>query len=243
VNNNELLFNGTQQIVPWTLLETLTSDIKDRWKYREIIQSIIVMNDSEPRHDIDEAYFLVPFQIALQLQSNGQYAAALDWFRLIYDYGELVFYRKVYYGLKLEERLTVNYRRQVDWLLDPLDPHTIAATRRNTYTRYTLLSLIRCLLDYADDEFARDTAESVPRARTLYMTALELLDSQELKQNLPRHEAIIRLLEIDLSNSPELQADWNDILADLYRINDWDILQNVVNQVNEILKRDRLRRW
>jgi hypothetical protein len=65
---------------------------------------------------------------------------------------------------------------------DPLNPHLIASTRLNAYTRFTLLSIVRCLLAYADAEFTRDTTESLPRARTLYRTALELLETKALKQ-------------------------------------------------------------
>ena len=42
------------------------------------------------------------------------------------------------------------------------NPHLIAATRQNSYTRFTLLAIIHCLLDYADAEFTQDTAESNP---------------------------------------------------------------------------------
>ena len=40
-------------------------------------------------------------------------------------------------------------------------PHAIAATRALTYTRFTLQALVRCLLDYADAEFTRDTGEAL----------------------------------------------------------------------------------
>ena len=78
---------------------------------------------------------------------------ALDWFRSIYDYERPLNSRKIYYGLEMEETLEEGFQRLPDWLLDPINPHAIAGTRPNTYTRFTLLSIIRCLLDYADQEF------------------------------------------------------------------------------------------
>ena len=123
----------------------------------------------------EEVVNLVPLYLALRLQDAGEYTAALDWFRTVYDYTVPPGERKVYDGLVREESLTELYQRPDDWLLDPLNPHAIARTRRNAYLRFTLLSIIKCLLDYADAEFTQDTSESVPRARELYMTALQLL--------------------------------------------------------------------
>ncbi|MGL5861790.1 MAG: hypothetical protein ACRCY9_11115, partial [Phycicoccus sp.] len=41
-------------------------------------------------------------------------------------------------------------------------------------------SIVRCLLDFADAEFVQDTNESLPRARSLYLEALDLLAIPEL---------------------------------------------------------------
>src|SRR5262249_52133467 len=130
---------------------------------------------------LKEAYYFVPVQIALQLQRNAHYQEALDWLRTVYDYTAPKVDAKIYYGLTEEHQLPLLSPRAVDWLLDPLDPHGIAAARRDTYTRFTLLSIVRCVLEFAGAEFTRDTAESVPRARTLYLMALKLLERVELK--------------------------------------------------------------
>ncbi len=72
-------------------------------------------------------------------------------------------------------------KRTIEWLLNSLNPHHVALTRANAYTRFTLLTLARCFLDYADAEFARETEESLPRARALYMTVIDLLGSAALQ--------------------------------------------------------------
>jgi hypothetical protein len=133
---------------------------------------------------LHEAYYFVPLHLATQLQASGYYVEALDWFRTIYDYQALVNERKIYYGLELDALQSDTYKRAAGWLMDPLDPHRIASTRRYAYTRFTLMSLVRCFLDFADSEFTRDTQESIAKARTLYVTALELCDLPELKQQL-----------------------------------------------------------
>jgi hypothetical protein len=133
-----------------------------------------------------EAYYFVPMQIALSLSRKGHYIPAISWFRTVYDYTLPVKQnskRKISYVLTHESGDDIqDYQRDDDWMQDPLNPHLIAASRPNTYTRFTLFSIIRCLLDYANTEFTRDTSESLPRARTLYMTVLELLETKELQQ-------------------------------------------------------------
>ncbi len=131
-----------------------------------------------------EALYDLPVCIALALQDAQAYEAALDWFRLVYDYTVADALRKSFAGLVADahglpdqaEADPLDYaRRLVDWVRDPLDPHAIAAVRPHTYTRGTLQLLVGCLLDYADAEFTRDTGESLARARILYETARELL--------------------------------------------------------------------
>src|SRR5262249_18053175 len=63
----------------------------------------------------DEAWYFVPMHIALQLQRNGYYTEALDWFRNIYDYSALPGQQKVYYGLVTEDSLKPVYERGQDW--------------------------------------------------------------------------------------------------------------------------------
>lgn len=145
-----------------------------------------------------EVFYFVPIALALHLQKSGQYLAALDWFQVVYAYDLPVDERKIYYGLTLENDFTPDpkllYRRNVFWLKEPLNPHEIVnnsfidpgnpanpgGARHDAYTRFVVISLVRCLLDFADAEFTHDTNESLPRARSLYMQALELLDIPEM---------------------------------------------------------------
>ncbi|OWY64947.1 hypothetical protein B7486_44575 [cyanobacterium TDX16] len=174
---------------------------------------------------LEEAYYFVPIHLALALQRNGEYTAALDWFRIVYDYTFLhESKRKIYYGLVKEEVLLDIYKRKPDWLLDPLNPHAIAAERRNTYTRFTLLSIIRCLLDYADAEFTTDTAESNARARQLYLNALDLLDTKELKQRRGECEDLIGILDEEITETP-WRANVTLLKQDLRKIPNAPILE------------------
>lgn len=193
---------------------------------------------------IEEAYYFVPLHLALQLQRRRHYISSLDWFRNVYDYSRPVAERKIYHGLVREESLPAVFARDADWLLDPLDPHAIASTRASTYTRFTLLSLVRCFLDFADDEFTRDTSESVPRARVLYETALELLGLPELNQHLGLCSDIIGTLQIDLeqtivATAPAWAGAWKALVADLGGITNPELLRATTNEVRNALQANR----
>jgi len=183
---------------------------------------------------LEEAYYFVPVQLALQLQDRGEYLAALDWFRTVYDYSVPPTLRKIYYGLKLEESISSLSQCDQDWLLDPFNPHSIAATRTNTYTRYTLMSIIRCLVEFADAEFTRDTAESVPRADILYTTALGLFDTPELKQNPFMCQQLTNVLRVQIGDSRWAPV-WNKLQRNLAGIDDPAVLTATIGRVTAAL--------
>ncbi|MES9890841.1 MAG: hypothetical protein ABW165_07340 [Candidatus Thiodiazotropha sp.] len=145
--------------------------------------------------------------------------------------------RKIYYGLTKEQGLTNSYERAEDWLLDPLNHHSIAATRINSYTRFTLLATVRCFLDYADAEFTRDTAESVPRARILYMTALELLESEDLKLQLGFCSDLAGSLEIEIGD-PKWERVWIAVKVELATIKNAEQLKLTTNKIKAIWAED-----
>jgi hypothetical protein len=167
---------------PFEITEQISeSDFLSR---KVAIEKAFKDNPSTPRSlltYLEEAYYFVPVQLALQLQQQGLFTTALDWFQTVYAYNLPIDQRKIYFGLKREETLSNSFDRSPNWLLSGLNPHDIATSRANAYTRFTVLSLIRCFLDFADAEFTRSTAESIAVARPLYMAALELLSLSELK--------------------------------------------------------------
>jgi hypothetical protein len=188
----------------------------------------------------EEAYFFVPMLLSEALQRAGEYLAAVDWLRTVYDYASPAGKQKVYYGLVQEETLPAVYKRSADWLGDPLDPHAIAATRRLTYTRFTLLAAVRLLLDFADDEFTRDTAETVPRARALYLTAVTVLNLPELKQQLGVCDDLVGRLEIPIGSEAPAKAKIaiKQIANELTQIKDHATLKLLMPKVREALAVD-----
>lgn len=131
-----------------------------------------------------EEFYYIPFHIGLTFQKNGDHVSALDWFSRVYDHRTGEFHPSVRDFLE-QQVVSSPFQRYDDWLLDPLNPHLIAETRANTDLRFILISIIRCLLDYAEAEFTIDTSESLARARELYLTAHSLLRKDVLNQGTP----------------------------------------------------------
>jgi hypothetical protein len=153
-----------------------------------------------------EVFWLVPMVLALQLQRAGHYLVALDWFQTVYAFNLSLGNRKIYRGLELEGSITSEYVRVPEWLVEELNPHIFARKRKNAYTRFTVLSVARCFLDYADAEFSQSTAESVGRARTLYETAEDLLNLADVK---PETGTAIPFLPNPIWQSLRLHAQAN----------------------------------
>jgi hypothetical protein len=140
-----------------------------------------------------EVFQSVPLLLAINLQRSGQYTAALDWFRTVYDYTLPPGDQKIHHGLELEENTAPALVQDEHWLRQQLNPHTIAAGRPNPYTRFTLISLVDCLLEHADSEFSRDTSESVGTARSLYSLVGDILAVPDLALKPPADPAKVLL--------------------------------------------------
>ena len=179
----------------------------------------------------------VPTELALRLDDAGSYTAALDWFRSIYDYERRVDERKVAYGLVINGDADFTFVRGADWIADPLDPHAVAATRRDSYTRYAILSIVGCLLDYADSEFTQASSESLPRARELYLKALELLDAPELEERAGACDDILGRLQIQIGSDEERQV-WHQVARLLGQIRTREELLTAAGRVEKIMASD-----
>ncbi|MFB7757620.1 hypothetical protein ACFC18_49980, partial [Streptomyces sp. NPDC056121] len=169
-----------------------------------------------------------------------EYGDSLDFARKVYDYTAPAGQRKIYHGLVEEESLPSAFKRGDDWLRDPLDPHAVASTRRHSYTRFTLQAIVSTLLDYADEEFTRDTAEAVPRARSLYTTALSVLDLPDLGQSLGSCDDVIGKINIGLDGSapPWAPLTLRELSAQLGAIKDLRTLSTTVVKVRQALRSD-----
>ncbi|HEU4390026.1 MAG TPA: neuraminidase-like domain-containing protein, partial [Blastocatellia bacterium] len=185
---------------PFFITDQLSdSDLMSR---QQLVTKLIGLN-KDPNNisqPVREVFWLVPIAVAMRLQQERHYLAALDWFQSVYAFNLSPANRKIYGGLVLEESVTSAYVRVPEWLTNQINPHIIVRTssapsgsgligRKNVCTRFTVMSIVRCFLDYADLEFSRNLPESIARARGLYETAADLLSlpdvSPETGQNIP----------------------------------------------------------
>lgn len=186
-----------------------------------------------------EAYYFVPMLIALDQQQRGDFPTALDWYRSVYDYtNNLATNRKIFYGLVLEQSITNVFDRPADWLLDPLNPHLIAETRTNAYTKYTLMNIIQCMLAYGDREFTIDTVETVPNARKLYTEALDLMKVSELRVK-PSQCYTKSHNCFETSITAQIEAYWNnsfnELQSGLESLNDVALIEEASEELATIL--------
>ena len=122
-----------------------------------------------------EVYFFLPLLLALGLRDAGQWRAALDWLRIVYDRELPVSDRWVFDVSVIEGSQGVT-RDENEWLGGGnLDPHYLASTRSGCYGRFTLMTIAGVLCDWADAEFTLDSEESRAQAGGLYTQALEVL--------------------------------------------------------------------
>lgn len=135
----------------------------------------VVEPHREPNY-LREVFWLVPIAVALALQRSGHYLTALDWYRTVYAFNLGSPQRKVYRGLALEESIQSVYSRVPEWLVEELNPHIFARSRRNAYSNFTVGAIVRCVLAYADEEFSRGTPDALGRALTLYQLVEDLLN-------------------------------------------------------------------
>ncbi|MFG1809549.1 hypothetical protein [Streptomyces sp. NPDC049040] len=156
------------------------------------------LSKAQPEPSAREIFWAVPMLLAQRLQAAGDYQAALDWYWILYPYD-------VGSPVSIYNRVNTEAVNRPDLTFPPrwttaLDPFTLVTGRPAPYTRYTLLSLIRCHLDYADAEFTRETDESVAHARTLYVTARRLLGTAALQPQQPTNpgEPTLAIPDLDV---------------------------------------------
>lgn len=127
-----------------------------------------------------ECEYYVPLDIAFRLREEGRPAESLEWLQRAADLktGKP---RSSDAANALDGVRSNNptLSRNDDWFLSPL-PHEAAERTPGGYERRVLLGAISAYLDMAEADFARDTAESLARAREAYLAALDLLESDVL---------------------------------------------------------------
>lgn len=120
-----------------------------------------------------------PLTAGLLLNRNEQFAAAHEWYRLLYNpatgTAAEVFNR--FSGDVIKER------NASKWLKAPFDPIAIANRRQGVWLRYTIIAMVRNLVDWADDDFARALPDTYQRAEERYELAGKVLGAKALEND------------------------------------------------------------
>lgn len=161
---------------------------------------------------LDEWYLYLPLAVAEHLNHEGAHERAAAWLHnVFYPFAastppDFPFppVRLVWPGFSREGDYEFAYRNTIEWLTDPFDPFAVAGARRAAFLRHVIAQYAENLLDWADGEFARDTAETVARARELYELADTLLAAPELPPEDACRAAWLDLLaQIAETHSPD----------------------------------------
>jgi hypothetical protein len=181
-----------------------------------------------------EAYYALPILLAQELTRSRNYELALHYYRLVYDYTRLPNgtlasdERIVYPALISSNGSTYSEPTVMAWLINPNNPYTLAGLRSNAHLDYVVMSVVRCLLAYADTEFTADTSESVDRARSLYELAARLLKQDITQYATPGTSELLDPL--DALFPATWLAEWQSLKAMLARVNQRAVLEQVLNR-------------
>ena len=181
---------------------------------------------------VSEAYYALPMLLAQEMVRGRNYELALHYFRLIYDYTRVASTgtpddkRLIYPALASTGAAT--YDTALAWLTNPDNPYTLGALRPNAHLEYVVMSVVRCLLAYADTEFTTDTAESVDRARTLYELAARLLKQDIMQYAVPGTADLLDPL--DALFPATWLAEWQSLKSMLARVNQRAVLEQLLNR-------------
>ena len=145
----------------------------------DLAAKLLPLYTPEHQQVIRELLWLAPVALGLSLTQAGSFTAALDWFDYAYAYRLPPAQRRIFPGLVVEHSTVSTFGRPTTWPADGTNPHEVAVERADAYTRFTVMSIARCLLAYADSEYVRNTAASNARARALYEAAVDLLGSAD----------------------------------------------------------------
>ncbi|MFX1294958.1 MAG: beta/gamma crystallin-related protein [Promethearchaeota archaeon] len=169
-----------------------------------------------------ELFFHIPTYIADALNQNRKFEMAAEWFHFIFnpyikpdESGITDVSWKFRPFVKQLEEMEEFYEYIYDtedidiWRNDPFNPHAIARVRPFTYQKSTILFYIENLLEWADQDFTRDTQESINSARIRYLFIEQLLGIEEFEVEIPQ-EKVPRTLKT--MNKASVEEVLNDLL-------------------------------
>jgi hypothetical protein len=139
-----------------------------------------------------EIFFHIPFMVATQLSANQRFDEARDWFHYIFDPtssatgGRERFWKfKPFFDLAQQAPATLEdliehesgelESESIALAADPFEPFLVARMRPLAFMKAVVMAYLDNLIAWGDQQFARDTMESVNEATQLYVLASRIL--------------------------------------------------------------------
>jgi hypothetical protein len=182
-----------------------------------------------------ELFFHAPFHIANKLASNQRFEEALEWYHYIFNPTNIdnavidintpqqkfwitkPFYETTkadYYKQKIENLLLAiakgdsELKKQVDeWRDNPFNPHLIARMRTVAYQKSILIKYIKTIIAWADQQFSRNTIETINEATQLYIVADAVLG--------PRPKSIPKKINNPTKTFYQLEQEGIDVFGNV----------------------------
>lgn len=130
-----------------------------------------------------EIFLHIPFLIATELNSQGNFSGARRWLDYLFDpsadgKGKDRVWR--YFEFRNQTwptlRKILKSKEQIEtWQKDPFNPHAIARSRLSAYAKSVVMKYLDNLLDWGDRLFTEFTMESVNEATLLYTMVADIL--------------------------------------------------------------------
>jgi hypothetical protein len=173
-----------------------------------------------------ELFFHAPMLIAERLIANQKFADALKWLQAVFDptdHRALPAPARFWKPLPFTELASADYQRQgllelanaiagtrgsdaqreldalvEDWRENPFDAHRVARLRITAYQKSVVMEYIDALIQWGDQQFRRNDAESVNEATRLYVLADAILGPKPPDILPPKEPAAKTFSELDL---------------------------------------------
>jgi receptor-binding and translocation channel-forming TcA subunit of Tc toxin/ABC toxin-like protein len=190
---------------------------------------------NRPRNQayLEEGYYFLGMELTLRLQSSGAYSAARDWLDRVARLASTRLIAESYF-LTLDAAGSLPQGVEPEDF-DPLDAHRVARRRAGSYNRFTRLTWIRLLTDYADAEFSLATAESLSLARELYISALALLEQHPYAASLGNCAEAIAGLIAELTANAALANLIPEVREALSKLDDALRLNQAIGDIRAAL--------
>lgn len=188
-----------------------------------------------------ERHIWFPLVAALILNRNQRYASAHQWYQLLYDpetqSAPIVYDHETKSSVSVFDKYSGDVSEEllgVSWLDEPYDPAAIAFRRKGVWLRHTIVAMVRNLIDWADDEFARGRPDTIQRAQELYELASRTLRAPPMQEDCEKvQEDLLHVIQNRFGIS---RAAVQTMVQPLKEVRSVDLMRKAGKDIRKALK-------